>query len=795
MAEDRIEFDDLASEEAFKKFIAYGEQIVKTYDKVEASIKGSMSALRGGLSGASPKSIGDVEVLNESIKKTNDYNRALVQITKEKEKIAKETERARLAEIKLAQDREKAFDKFEKQMQKQQSYPAQLRAMQKALIDMTEKGIGPGNKAFDEMAKKAGALKDKISDAKDTIKAFSAESKAAVAKNLFGQVVDDLNNFDVQGASDKAKQFATVIKSMSFKEVTDGLKSFGSAALDVGKALLLNPYAIATAAIAGLAYVTYDAVQAWKNFNTTSKELNESLEESAKRIEDLGKKQAEYLIKLAVAQGKLSKEQGAQKKTELDNYAERGVLIKKFLEDSQTLIKKSEEEKSSIQYKEILRVGKLHAELTRLEKRYRQEMSFLIKTEVTNNQVIQAEADAKAKEEREKQHKKEMEDWQAYQDKLRQLKIDNMNYEYDQRIAQINFNFDKEKREWAGHADILIELEKKKNKELAAVWQERENKNQKILEESRKAEEKRIKDSLAPMTAEDPVLSKKFSKERDDIIKQDDLKKKMRDKEIQDEIKLTKDLLDAYEERYQKIAELQRDQIDAEIDSAESNIEIQAQLAARGLDNTLAYEMNKKSELEKARVQQIEDEKKHAQAMEAAELGLAFIQAYQGYVEKDVPAGQALSRAAADIFAAKIFSKAIAGSFADGVEDFKGKGTGTSDSNIIEFSNGESVVTAKGTAETPGLVTALNEKGYAGAVDWFYKQQFDSGIQLSDVSKKQQVGMAHTAILAKKIEELTDVVKNKTEYHYNLDQLNNVIRKEVVNGISKTTIKKPRLLW
>ncbi len=46
--------------------------------------------------------------------------------------------------------------------------------------------------------------------------------------------------------------------------------------------------------------------------------------------------------------------------------------------------------------------------------------------------------------------------------------------------------------------------------------------------------------------------------------------------------------------------------------------------------------------------------------------------------------------------------------FADGVVDYNGKGTGRSDSNLIRFSNGESVMTADATAANKSYLTAMN---------------------------------------------------------------------------------------
>lgn len=287
--------------------------------------------------------------------------------------------------------------------------------------------------------------------------------------------------------------------------------------------------------------------------------------------------------------------------------------------------------------------------------------------------------------------------------------------------------------------------------------------------------------------------AKKIQEDKDKQAEED---KKHRAEEVADSIDTVEKLEQIYFNYYQRINELKRESIENDLDATNKNIEIQAQLAARGLENTLGYEMEKKNQLEKARAEQIEREKKQAQQQEAAQLALAFIKAYENYIGKNMSSGQALSKAATDVLAAKLLSKAIAGAFADGVENFKGDGTGTSDSNLIAFSNGESVVTAKATSETPGLVSALNEKGKLGALEWamdnVYKPNYNS-LGLADVSTKRQTESALMSVLVHELNELKEVVKNKKETTLELDNMGNVIKTTVENGVRKTVKKKTHL--
>ena len=67
----------------------------------------------------------------------------------------------------------------------------------------------------------------------------------------------------------------------------------------------------------------------------------------------------------------------------------------------------------------------------------------------------------------------------------------------------------------------------------------------------------------------------------------------------------------------------------------------------------------------------------------------------------------AINTASAALSIANILSQSV-DAFAEGVIDYNGKGTGTSDSNIVAISDGESVIKAKSTAKAPKLLTGIN---------------------------------------------------------------------------------------
>ncbi len=63
---------------------------------------------------------------------------------------------------------------------------------------------------------------------------------------------------------------------------------------------------------------------------------------------------------------------------------------------------------------------------------------------------------------------------------LQQLRVANIKNEFDRRRAEVELWFQQEKAKWAGHADIIAELEKQKQQRLAQIDQEEENRRLEI---------------------------------------------------------------------------------------------------------------------------------------------------------------------------------------------------------------------------------------------------------------------------------------------------------------------------
>jgi len=153
--------------------------------------------------------------------------------------------------------------------------------------------------------------------------------------------------------------------------------------------------------------------------------------------------------------------------------------------------------------------------------------------------------------------------------------------------------------------------------------------------------------------------------------------------------------------------------IDKQLNSLNNAIEKERELANKGVQTNL-------DALEK-QVAQLEARKRTEEKRnQNAQLALAFVNSVASYAKIDPKT--AVQNAFKDIILAKALAQVIAGAFKEGVENFQGKGTETSDSNLVLISKGESVITAKATKQYKGLPTAMNE----GKVEQWFNNNYNT---------------------------------------------------------------------
>lgn len=534
--------------------------------------------------------------------------------------------------------------------------------------------------------------------------------------------------------------------------------------------------------ISGLLLVGWEALVAVVDFFKTSTDASaesvhlfrEELTRLNTELSNVGASLLQNSIDADVSMKKLTTEAGEHKKNALD------LMIKVDGEETKFRAEKSKRDK---QYAEDLRSSETHiindviydwTKRTAIQKAFKSnELTELAKhqTLISNLKRNAAEIDIKisadyingVEKDKEKATKTELD----YDKILRDLRTENLELEYERRKKTILDNYDDESKKFAGHTAILVELEIKKTRSLTELWQMREWSYEKIMREYAEQQKKELK--LAEMKEDDPVFSKKVAYNIERHIKYVKHLKEQHKKELEEIINNAKAITDAIEKELDRRYEIKVAADNHDIDRANRNVEVQTQLAAAGRQNVLAEEL---AAADRAEQKKLDDAKKHAKEQEAVELGKLLIQLTAAYA-KEGDTKNPEFKALATVLVTKGLANSIAGYFAGGVEDFKGKGTGTSDSNIIGFSSGESVVTAKGTAETPGLVTALNESGMDGATKWamdnIYLPQFNS----MNLVKSGRAGenMYGFQVLSSKLEEVKKSIENRPVSQNNLGRL------------------------
>lgn len=329
-----------------------------------------------------------------------------------------------------------------------------------------------------------------------------------------------------------------------------------------------------------------------------------------------------------------------------------------------------------------------------------------------------------------------------------ELKIEAIEQERDEILKSTLFTEQQ-------RADIIASFEDK-------IRQIRQDAREKELEEQKKAREKQEKEE---------------EKAREES-------RKAKEKELQEDLKRVEIINNSVFEGLRKRNELQQRVLDDQLTDIDRSIQQQQELAARGLDNTLAFEEKRRAEALARKAELDKQAQKQEEAAQIASLFLEFTKSFAKEGDINAPA-----KALAQTLIARGISRAIAGAFAEGVEDLNGRGTETSDSNLALLSKGESVITAKGTRANPGLATAMNQ----GNVDEYFKSvylpQFQSHV-LQDKSKKEQVDDAMLSMLNSRLMSLEKTIRNKKELTFEIDNLGNFVRTEVHRGQKRIIINK-----
>lgn len=382
--------------------------------------------------------------------------------------------------------------------------------------------------------------------------------------------------------------------------------------------------------------------------------------------------------------------------------------------------------------------------------------------------------------------------------------------------------FEREDKDAVSRRKLRDKDYKKRQDEIDLLYE-----NQKISKEDYQADSDKVNELLlasdVQLKAEQGALEKKFREDEAKLEKESqDEKTKLtiageerreaarnkyfdtlRDKYLEEIDEFGNYVNKVIELTEKKVAEqnrLESERIQRDVDSQERASEVQFDRAKKGLDNTYKFQEERAAQ---ARQAQLEAERKAQQEEKALRLVSIYFAALQARLAeaannetlkskgKTVGLGQVTSATAPlfaikDTFLAEAASSAIAGAFATGVENFQGKGTGTSDSNLIAFSHGESVVTAKGTAENAGLTTAMNN----GTVDEYFAKvwmpKFDMDNSFSTFGKTKPKDNTNYMLL-NEIKALRSEAASRPVQQVHVDSFGNIIETSYRDGL-KTVI-------
>lgn len=350
-------------------------------------------------------------------------------------------------------------------------------------------GLDAGSEEYQQAAKRAGELNDKLKEVNENTKANTGGTGFEKMSNNLGLVKDDLMNLDFEGVSEKMKQMAVISKSMTFSEVLGGLKNMGTALLNLGKAILANPVFLLAGAITGVVValkmwndsVEQEAIKAQDRHTESIQRNINALERQAERnkmYHDLTIRRAELEGKSAKELGKLKLDAFIQGEWDLQDQRDKWEKKKKYLLDK---IFQTEDQE---------RKDRLREQLKEANENFK-NIEDLISTSGNRREILELEIN-KAIEDENKAHndKIKQQNETAYAErlalsrKLRDLQLGSLSLSLENERAELEAHFKFMEDTAQGNADELLKIEEQKNSELATLDKKQKEANENNVKES-----------------------------------------------------------------------------------------------------------------------------------------------------------------------------------------------------------------------------------------------------------------------------------------------------------------------
>lgn len=210
-------------------------------------------------------------------------------------------------------------------------------------------------------------------------------------------------------------------------------------------------------------------------------------------------------------------------------------------------------------------------------------------------------------------------------------------------------------------------------------------------------------------------FEKNKQKEEDKRRKDDeDKRKKAIDKQKQLYTLAAQQTLDALEQIHNRQITL----LNIEMEVRRDRLTEALRLAEYGNTEVLRMEQERMKKLQEERDKIVRRQLQQNQLLQASSSAIALAQSIQavanaaaygdGYTAAIRVAAVIAALTSGFAFVTNLVGAFKTDSFKDGIVNYKGKGTGTSDSNLVRISNGESVITAKATQQYSHILEAMN---------------------------------------------------------------------------------------
>lgn len=324
------------------------------------------------------------------------------------------------------------------------------------------------------------------------------------------------------------------------------------------------------------------------------------------------------------------------------------------------------------------------------------------------------------------------------------------------------------KREFDAFVRYWDDVDKKNRDAQKAILKENEEferNRQKLLEDEFEQEQESARKNREAAIA--------------DRKKREEEEKKQQEKNIARAQEVANIIFDAQQEAFDKRQEL----LNKEIDSQKENIDIQRDLAARGLENTLAFEQRRAAELQR-------QQQREAQQQKRVKLLETFLNSLAEFSKEDPKTAiqKALLQVALATAASAVFAEegGVIGEIGER-SNLRRKHKGGGDV-LLHAQTGEGILPRD-------AMSAIGRRNFELLKNAGRHPIRDDIFGLPKIAVANGGSAVSNTEVVKELRALQHIIKNKKESTYDLDQFGNYVKTTMENGVTeivKGKLKKPR---